>query len=207
MLKMPLAAAVTLGLLFCGATVGLEAVGLLFHAGDPDPQQRVEAFVARLEADLSPVDLPTEPVELPREAALDLPVHDEPALAAEPALDGEGTGKAVEAPERVAPDVVPDGRGDERLEVAVSSTIPSLEPDTAASPDEPAVPYEAAAPMPLETQESVRAPLPAVHPASPAPAAAAPPAPQATPARRERPALGPKGYAAFGWPVLDWLVL
>lgn len=201
MLRMPLAAAVTLGLLFCGATVGLEAVGLLFHAGDPDPQQRVEAFVARLEADLSPVDLPTEPVELPREAALDLPVHDEPALAAEPVLDEVGTGKAAEAPERIEPDVAPNGRGDERLEVAVSSTIPSPEPDTAASPDEPAVPDEAAAPVPLEAQEAVPPPLPAVHAASPAPA------PRATGARRERPVLGPRGYAAFGWPVLDWLAL
>lgn len=204
MLRMPLAAAVTLGLLFCGATVGLEAVGLLFHAGDSDPQQRVEAFVARLEAGLSSVDLPTEPVELPREAALDLPVHDELALTAEPALDGEGTGKAVEAPERIEPDVEPDGRGDERLEVAVSSTIPSPEPDTAASPDAPAAPDEAAAPMPPETREAMPAPLPAVHAASPATTAAAPPA---TAARRARPALGPKGYAAFGWPVLDWLAL
>ena len=50
MLRRPLAAAVALALLFFGAMISLEAIGVLFHTAVPDPQQRIDAFVARLEA-------------------------------------------------------------------------------------------------------------------------------------------------------------
>jgi len=204
MLRRPMAAAVTLGLLACCATVGLEAVGLLFHASIPDPQQRIDAFVARLEAELSPVDLPTEPVELPRDVAQDLPGGEtEHAMAAEPALTGDGLDNADNAAESPRQAGL-DGRGEERMAVAFSNPLPAPLPEGAAQPDDDAVPGRAVVAVSPEASESVPAPLAAVRASSPPAVAQA--APRATGARRARPVSGPAGYAAFGWPVLDWLL-
>jgi hypothetical protein len=199
MLGKALAAAITLALLFCGATIGLESVGLLFRAGVPDPQQRVDAFVARLEADLSPVDLPTEPVEVPRELAHDVrDREDERATVAEPAPNGAGVEEELaEVPERPEP----DAHGVGRLAAVFGSPILDR-PETAVQPGErltsaPSEPHEPAAPVP--------APHPAVHASSPEPAVEQG-ALRLTGGRRATPP-GPVGYAAFGWPVLDWLSL
>jgi hypothetical protein len=194
MLKKPVAAAVVLGLLACCAAVGLESVGLLFHASLPDPEQRMDAFVARLEADLSPVDLPTEPVELPHEVAEGLPGG------------SDDVDDAAETPGESPRQAGLDGRGEERLVLAFTSPPPMSLPESAAQPDEVVVPGEAVAPMAPEALEPAPAPLPAAQASGPAPAAA-PTTPRATGARRTRSALGPTGYAAFGWPVLDWLPL
>ena len=88
------------------------------------------------------------------------------------------------------------------LSVRFSSTMPDLLPETAAEPD------VVAAPAPVEPREpvAVPAPLPAVQPANAAPVAG-PPALRATGAHRATSARGPVGYAAFGWPLLDWLTL
>ena len=198
MLRRSLAAVIALGLLLFGATVSLEALGLLFHAAVPDLQQRVEAFVARLEADLSPVDLPEEPVEVPHEAAQELAGHyAERVEAAEPALQGDGAATAAEVADAVEPD-----RHNARVAAAFSSTMPDLRPETATEPE------EGVAPAPVEPREpaAVPAPLLAVQPASAAPVAG-PPVLRATGAHRATPARGPVGYAAFGWPLLDWLTL
>jgi hypothetical protein len=188
MLKRPMAAAVTLTLLFWGAMVSLEAVGLLFRAGVPDPQQRIDAFVARLEAELSPADLPTEPVELPHQVAeTDVPGHDaEHAVAAEPVREEEGTGG--------------------RLAVAFSSPLPSPEPETAAQPGETLEPSSSESSPELQESASAPVPLATVQASSPVPEAA-PPARRASGTRRATSTRGPVGYAAFGWPVLDWLSL
>ncbi len=202
MLRSPVAAAVALALLFCGAMVSLEAVGLLFHAGVPDPQQRIEAFVSRLEADLSPVDLPTEPVEVPLEVAQALPGNgSEPATAAEPARDGDGASEVAEIPDQAEPERRTDGR----LAVAFSSTIPSPRPETAAQPDESVAPVVSESPSESHEPAPDPAPLPAVQASSQAPAAARP-ALRMAGARRATPTQGATGYAAFGWPVLDWLI-
>jgi len=206
MLRKSIAAAIALGVIACGATVGLEAVGLLFHASLPDPQQRIDAFVARLEADLSPVDLPTEPVEPPHEVVQQLPGGDaERAMAAVPVLAGDSPdseGDAAESPRQAGL----DGRSEERVAVAFSSPLTARRPESTAQSDDTVAPEGAVAPAPPEALESAPAPLPAVQVSSPAPAVAQI-APRATGARRARPELGPAGYAAFGWPVLDWLTL
>jgi hypothetical protein len=197
MLGKPLAAAIALALLFCGATVSLESVGLLFHAGVPDPQQRVEAFVARLEADLSPVDLPTEPVEIPIEVAHDQRERDaERATVAEPTPNGAGLTGVAELPEGTEP----GARGDGRLAAHFGSPVPAR-PETAVPPGAgpPSAPDE-----PQGSAASVPAPLPTAHAYSPEPAVAQA-APRAIGARRAMPPRGSVGYAAFGWPVLDWL--
>jgi hypothetical protein len=202
MLKRSLAAVIALGLLLFGATVSLEALGLLFHAAVPDLQQRVDAFVARLEADLSPVDLPEEPVEVPHEAAQELAGHDaERAAAAEPALQSDGAATAAEVADAVEPD-----RHNARVAAAFSSAMPDLPPNF--RPETATEPEEGVAPAPVEPQEpaAVPAPLPAVQPASAAPIAG-PPALRATGVHRATSARGPVGYAAFGWPLLDWLTL
>jgi hypothetical protein len=192
MLKRLLAVAVTLAVLICAATVGLEAVGLLFRAGAPDPQRRIEAYVARLEADLSPVDLPTEPVDAPREVAEEPP---------QPAQDGAGSSKVADSPDPTGP----EGVSDDPLSVAVSGPVATPRPEIAARPDQFVT---AVLPEPLsESREPAPPPaLPAAQ-ASTRASAAAPPAQRAAGARRPRLAQRPTGYAAFGWPVLDWLTL
>ena len=200
MLRRSLAAVVALGLLFFGATVSLEALGLLFRAAVPDLQQRVEAFVARLEADLSPVDLPDEPVEVP--AAQEFAGHDaERAEAAEPALEGHGAATTAQ----MADAAEPDGRS-AQIAAAFSSTMPDLRPDL--RPETTAEPEQVAMPAPTERQDPAVDPVPppVVQPASAAPVPA-PPALRATGAHRATSARGPVGYAAFGWPLLDWLTL
>jgi hypothetical protein len=197
MLRRSVTVAVTLALLFCGVTVSLEAVGLLFHAGAPDPQQRIEAFVSRLEADLSPVDLPTEPVEVLREAAREPPDNDpEPVPVAQPVHDGDGASRVAEIPDRAEP----EGGSDDPLVVAFSSTVPNPQNGIAALPDEFVAPAES----PSESHESAPA-VTAVQASSRAPPAARP-AQRMAGAPRPRPTQGATGYAAFGWPMLDWLI-
>lgn len=198
MLRRPLAAAVALALLFFGAMISLEAIGVLFHTAVPDPQQRIDAFVARLEAELSPVDLPTEPVDVSPEARQEFAARDpERADAAEPAPELDGTRKATEVTDRVEPD-----GNSERLAAALVSTIPEPRPENAGRPiDE----LPAAAPVEPEAAAVVPGLLPTVRAAIAAPVAET--APRATGARRVKLTRGPAGYVAFGWPLLDWLTL
>jgi hypothetical protein len=192
MLGKPLAAAIAVALLFCGATVSLEALGLLFHRGALDPQQRVEAFVARLEADLSSVDLPTEPVEIPHETAQEVPerVAETAPVVAEPALNGAGVETGAEFPNA--------HRGGQ---VAAAFTGPfSAQSDATVEPGEDAGSAASEPEMPAAPP----APLPTAHAPNPEPEVARA-APRANAPRRAASSLGPVGYAAFGWPVLDWL--
>ena len=269
MLTRPMVAVIMVALLFCGATVGLEAIGLLFHAGKPDPQQRIESYVARLEADLSPVDLPTEPVDVPSEVAEQTQREARLATATVPALDAAN---APEVPRE--PSEVPREQGQaelesgsrERMTLAVSSTIAGSGPDTAAQSDDitaprhalsdpfsaaahepaidpaPLLAVQASGPAPAEAapvdpltpapqnaaheiaqetaQETARetdretaqeiasepaAPLLVVQASSPPPAAERPARQRMAGAHRGRHVRSPIGYAAFGWPVLDWL--
>ena len=202
MLRKPAAAAVILALLFCGATVSLEAVGLLFHAGVPDPQQRIEAFVSRLEADLSPVDLPTEPVEAPREVAEKPPGSDSERVAvAQPVQDSDGASKVAEIPDRAEP----EAGSDDRLVVAFSSTVPNPRPEIVAEPDETPAPVLPEPPS-LSHLPAPDPALPAVQASSQARAAARPAQPTAGARRPRATQSAATGYAAFGWPVLDWLI-
>jgi hypothetical protein len=204
MVRRPVAVAVVVALLFCGAAVSLEAVGLLFHTGVPDPQQRIEAFVSRLEADLSPVDLPTEPVEVPVEMAAQLPGNDSrPVPVAQPIQDGDDASKVAEIQDRTEP----EGTGGDPLAVAISSTAPIIRPESATHADEAAAPGPPASHVPPASHGAAPdpAPLPAAQASSEAPAAARPAQGMAG-ARRSKPTQSPTGYAAFGWPVLDWLI-
>jgi hypothetical protein len=193
MLRRWLAGGLTLGLLFCGATVSLEALGVLFHAGAPDPQQRIDAFVARLEADLSPVDLPTEPVEGVHALAQEPPAHAGLVSSADPAQEGGGVGKASEVADRAEADDHSDGR----LSIALVSPIPSARSHAAAQPDEVTPSLESLAPAAvlLPTAQAPSAASAATRPGRRAPGAGRPAA-----------VLGPTGYAAFGWPLLDLLI-
>jgi hypothetical protein len=82
MLKRLLATTVVLGLLACGGIVVLEAVGVLFQPVHADPEQHADAFLARLEADLSTPDLPAEPVEIASQVPLERPWQEAEAVAA-----------------------------------------------------------------------------------------------------------------------------
>jgi hypothetical protein len=254
MLTRPMVAVIMVALLFCGATVGLEAVGLLFHASIPDPQQRIDSYVARLEADLSPVDLPTEPVDIPSDVAEQTEGEARLATAVVPALDAVNTSEVPPKPGQAEP----ESRSGERITVATIDI--AVQPDNLIAPrhalsdpyspaaHEPAadpaplLAVQASSPAPAETaagdlltqapydaahevaqrapQEAARetalesaqesasdpsAPLLVVQASSPPPVAERPAAQRMARTHRARPVRGPIGYAAFGWPVLDWM--
>ena len=210
MLNRLLITAATLGLLVCGATVGLEAVGVLFHAGrTPDPeQQRAEAFLARLETELSPADLPTEPVEFRTDVAQEAPAPNAEAVAP--------VGVSPDADARVAEGPQPADPATARAEQValaptgkVESPLPEGELQPEAGP-EPTEPEPAPEPTPPVTREAE--PVGAQPPAQLAvetintPAAAAPARPQRLVGARSARAAEPVGrYVSFGWPFLDWL--
>jgi hypothetical protein len=210
MLKRLLTTAGTLGLLLCGATVGLEAVGVLFRTGttaDPE-QQRVAALLARLEAEFSPVDLPIEPVEFPTDVAQEAPSPNTEAVAPAdltPNADvrvAEGlqpADPATDSVEQVA--LAPTGR--------VESPLPGGDLQPEAGP-EPAQPEPAPEPEPpvIREIEPVAAQPPAqlAVETTDAPAAAASARPQRLGGARRTRAAEPVGrYVSFGWPFLDWL--
>ena len=60
MLTRLLSSVVVLAFLLGGATVAMEALGLIFHDGPVDPRQRAEDAIAKIEASLDPRDLPSE---------------------------------------------------------------------------------------------------------------------------------------------------
>jgi phosphatidylglycerol---prolipoprotein diacylglyceryl transferase len=60
MLTRLLSSVFVLAFLLGGATVALEALGLIFHDGPVDPGQRAEDAIAKIEASLDPRDLPSE---------------------------------------------------------------------------------------------------------------------------------------------------
>jgi hypothetical protein len=60
MLTRLLLSVVALAFLLGGATVAMEAMGLIFQVGPADPERRLEAIVARIEAGLEPWDVPNE---------------------------------------------------------------------------------------------------------------------------------------------------
>ncbi|MBO0766637.1 MAG: hypothetical protein J2P50_18880, partial [Hyphomicrobiaceae bacterium] len=67
----PLTAAIALTactLLVCGATVGLEAVGVLFPSSPAKQDAEQQALLTRLEADLDSMVTPSQPLDLPNEA-------------------------------------------------------------------------------------------------------------------------------------------
>jgi hypothetical protein len=60
MLKTLLSATVALAFLVCGATIAMEALGLIFRSAPTDAERRVEAVIAQIETGLDPRDVPSE---------------------------------------------------------------------------------------------------------------------------------------------------
>ncbi|HEX5998456.1 MAG TPA: hypothetical protein VFZ16_03500 [Hyphomicrobiaceae bacterium] len=187
MLTKLLTTIVTVAFVVCGATVGLEALGLIFNVGSADPEQRIEAAVAKIEANLDPMNVPREPeVEAlwpPSEhkvAVITVP-HEEPQVSGTrpPAVAGQLMQPAVPGPNPVAvaassADDTPDDTDGGQLvaEPALLGGPKEDEPDTDAA-------------------GSAEVPAPAVTPAPAitAPAATAreaPPSPGAEPAPAKR---------------------
>jgi hypothetical protein len=221
MLKTLLTGIVTLGILGCGATVGLEAVGLLFQPGALDPEQRTEAFVARLEAEISPVDLPTERVPLDLQIeTVDIPGQ----VAQEPPSQGPGRLVAADAEPlggdalaEAGPEDQADGVGTgEQTAVALTMKVqgpiaedsPPPETEPALTPPAPS-PVQMPEPVVDQVPEPIAAPPPvelAVQKATETPARASPRGVAGTGrAKSSRARTGSTG--TFGCPVLDWMVL
>jgi hypothetical protein len=203
----PLTAVVTLGVIACAATVGLEAVGVLFPSDDTGLGSRIEAFIAGLGADTETMVAPSQPVDLPEEASAREPVW----LDSEPAA---ATGTAP-APEGVAAGEVPataaagEATVTAFLAMPVAPGLPAeSEPDEGLSPIEIlAPPWQAPTPSeqaPSEQAEPV-ATVPAAQTAEPAPMPSRQRVAKSDRARSARAHAGAGG--ATGCPVLDWLVL
>jgi hypothetical protein len=225
MLKRLLAATVALGLLGCGAVVVLEAVGVLFHVGAADPEQRADAFLARLETDLNTPDLPTEPVEIASQAPQKRPEQDtEPVAAVEAAEGRHKVAYLLQDPPHPLQDTPQQSTPDaERLPVAAADDVQDQLIDAAAQPEADRSPLAGAARAPERDAGESAAPVrvaATVPPARPLdadctgactvePVAVRPGPPLARrPARPTGSRYARTGTAqggAFGCPVLDWL--
>jgi hypothetical protein len=147
MLKRLLSTVVALALLFCGATIAMEALGLLFRTGTADPESRIEPFLDQIEATLDPMNVPreadaerlwppTEPVQL---------------------VEGE-KGKAAEVPQRALSLVAED----KPMAVAVESGWePQIVAETQPEVERKSLPASAQGPSP-PVAAAVRIAAPAV---------------------------------------------
>lgn len=200
----PLTAFATLAVLVCCATVGLEAVGVLFQPGGSDSELRSDAFLPLLDIDLDSQVEPSEPVDLPSEEAALPPTWVDLPAAAEPA-EAEAAGTADAAPGPVH---------DKNVVVAFTMKLPQTlppgslpteehedsEPPVEASPSDAGLPAEPPAvqePEPVVVQ-------PAAQTVEPAP-----PQPQRTAAyARSRSARASRARAqSLGCPLLGWMSL
>jgi hypothetical protein len=208
----PLTATITLGILVCGATVGLEAVGVLFHGGSADTAhgvfgadpERAEAMAARIETDLdslvapSEMVAPSEPVDLPSETE-PAPLRPAAERASAPAVATHEEGRS-QSQERTDPDA-PGSEGaalafSVRLDPGPGETSAPEDPEETASP-----PPQPPAAAPAVAEPRPVAALAAVQTSRPAP-----------PQRVARPMRGPSARVrrtgsdgGFGCPVLDLL--
>jgi hypothetical protein len=196
-----LTAAIALTVLVCGATVGLEAVGLLYPSGAPatqEAEEHTQAILARFETDLDSMVAPSGPVDLPNEAPP--PWKDAgPTTAAAPAPDAAPTTAAAAAPEAQSATAAGEPPADARPEGSERQALAfSMRADDPAPPDQqpPPTPPSASEPEPVAVLAAVQTAQPArsVQPRS---------------ARSERVAAARSRAAteAGGWgcPVLDWL--
>jgi hypothetical protein len=199
----PLTAVVTLGVIACAATVGLEAVGVLFPAGDAEPGSRMEAFTAGLGADIESMVAPSQPVDLPEEASAREPVwlDSEPIASTGPAPDPA----PVAAGE--APATAPAGEATVTafLAMPVAPGLPAESlADEGLSPIEILSPrWQAPAPAVAEQAEPVVV-VPAAQAAEPAPTPSRQRVARSDRPRSARAHVGVGG--APGCPLLDWLV-
>lgn len=191
MLKRLLSTIVMLAFLVSGATVAMEAMGLLFNVGTADPQRRAEAFMAQIEANADPMNVPREPGA---ERLWPLPAASETAQPVEPAVAAEdhaGDGEAAAIPAATAEPAVQRAVAAEdqtAREVAMrDSAHAGGEPARQAQPPAAsagsawaAQPRVAAWPGPEAGHEPP--PVPAAAPAVAAADALAPPVPEAVPA-------------------------
>ncbi len=217
MLKRLLATTVALGFLGCGATVVLEAVGVLFHVGVADPEQRADAFLARLEADLNTPDLPTEPVEIGSLAEQERPGQETERVAAVEAAEEERHKVAYvqDRPRQSEPE-------DEHVPVAAKD-VPGPLTEAVAQPEADRSPLPGEAREPGRDAGEGAAPVRVAATVPPArrigvdctgACAAKPVALHPGPAATQRPArphrsryagASTTGGGALGCPVLDWL--
>jgi hypothetical protein len=183
----PLTTVITLGVLVCGATVGLEAMGVLFQPSDPE--QRTEAFLARLESDFDSMVSPSRPVDLPSESEQEPPWQQPDRAVAAEAARAAGPQQA-EDPRAGEP----EPRGGDRIAAAVDGAfdqgpalVAAAETDAGPAPagQEPTAPV------------LVRAAVHAVE--------AVPPPRRAQPARVKWARASTAGGTSTGCPVLDWL--
>lgn len=176
MLKRLLATSLILAVLACAATVGLEAVGLLFHFGQPESAQRADAFFAAI--------VEEDPGKVPSEMEPDLP---------QPAVDAESKGRDVQ-------DLAGhDGHADERPEEVRLAGAVEDKPGQDASAK-----VEAAAPRPEVAREPPPPPVQEL-PKSQSGGPQAPPLRLAKTERGKPVHNTARGYRSLGWPVLDWL--
>ncbi|HEY7549844.1 MAG TPA: hypothetical protein VH913_10045 [Hyphomicrobiaceae bacterium] len=202
-----LTAAIALTVLVCGATVGLEAVGVLYPSGasaTQEAEEHTQAVLARFETDLDSMVAPSGPVDLPNEAPL--PWQDAgPATAAASVPDAQPATAAPAPPETLSATATGESQTDAKREAGEHPALafsmraePILQTGDPAPPDEqpPPAPRSASEPEPVAVPVAVQAAPPA-RSAQPRSASAGR---AASAARMREP-----GRGGWGCPVLDWL--
>jgi hypothetical protein len=191
----PLTAAIALAILVCGATVGLEAVGVLYPSGataTQEAEEHTQAVLVRFETDLDSMVAPSQPVDLPNEAPP--PWQDaRPTTAAPPAPDAQ--------PATAAGEPQTDAKREASEQPALAF---SMRAGQVLQAGDPAPPNEQPPPMPPSASEPEPvAVLAAVQIAQPARSAQ----PRSASAGRVASAARKREADGRGWgcPVLDWL--
>jgi hypothetical protein len=197
----PLIAAIALTVLVCGATVGLEAVGVLYPSGAPatqEAEERTQAVLARFETDLDSMVAPSGPVDLPNEAPP--PWQDARSTTAVPPAPD-----APPAPETRSATATSESEADAKREASEQPALAfSMRAGQVLQAGDPGPPDEQPPPTPPSASE-------------PEPVAVLAAVQTAQPARSSQPRSATGGRAAsaartreaggggWGCPVLDWL--
>ncbi|HEY1247239.1 MAG TPA: hypothetical protein VGF29_20655 [Hyphomicrobiaceae bacterium] len=202
-----LTAAIALTVLVCGATVGLEAVGVLYPPGAPATQgaeEHTQAVLARFETDLDSMVAPSGPVDLPNEAP---PFWQdaEPTTAAASAADAQPATATPAASETQSATATGESRADATREAGEQPALAfSLRAGQVPQAGDPAPPDEQPQPTPPSASEpepvAVLAAVQVAPPARSAPLRSASAGRAASAARMREP-----GGGGWGCPVLDWL--
>jgi hypothetical protein len=211
MLKKLLSTVVTLAVVFCGATIAMEALGLIFLPGRPDPEDRTEAVIAHIEATLDAVDVPSEADGLwPPPEPLPEPLREPLKVAEAPATDAvppDAAAPDAAPPAAAPPDPVPSAAGlpDDKAPPAIIAAAGGWTPTILAEPDPEAdsMPTPAAAEVVPAAAITAGSATATSQQASVAKAAL--PGKIRRPTGLDRRSIRTAG-AASGCPVLGWLI-
>lgn len=216
MLKHLLAASITLALVVCAASIGLEAVGLLFHFGQRAPAQGTDPPFALI-VEVDPREVPSEMEPDPPQLVVDgdskrTDVQDRAGHDGHEGERSEGERSERDRPEGKRPeDEQLGGALGHKLGRDASAKAAALLPEVERErPVQEPKAYAAgviaaAGGRPDCNEPCLPKPVPQPLPKSLSSELERPPSRVAGTERRKAVRSTPRGYRSLGWPVLDWL--